>query len=343
MTEPRRVAILYNQPRDTAPAEERDVLVQVAAVHHALRSLGHDVVPLGCCLNLESVRQRLEQIRPDAVFNLVESLWGTDRLVLLITLLLDALEIAYTGAGTEATYLTTNKLLAKQLLRQSGLPTPDYLPAPTPATAAPISLTAPPGVAARRWIVKPVWEHASFGMTDDSVVWSTGDTDLLPRIEQREQATRRAHFAEVFIEGREFNLSLLATDGPVPDVLPPAEIDFGAFPAGKPRIVGYQAKWDDRSSEYHQTPRVFDFDAADQELLAQLRHLSRSCWSVFGLRGYARIDFRVDESGRPWILEVNTNPCLSGDAGFAAALIQAGIGYDEAIQRILQDAAVPSL
>ena len=338
MTDSQRVAILYNQPRDTAPAEERDVLVQVAAVHHALRSLGHDVVPLGCCLNLESVRQRLQQIRPDVVFNLVESLWGTDRLVLLVTLLLDALEMPYTGAGTEAAYQTVNKLLAKQRMHQAGLPTPDWL---TATDAAPDAASSRPSEA-RRWIVKPVWEHASFGMTDDSVVHAAEAAGLLQQIEQRQQATRRAHFAEVFIEGREFNLSLLATEGPVPEVLPPAEIDFAAFPAGKPRIVGYQAKWDDRSSEYHQTPRVFDFDAADQRLLDQLRHLSRSCWRLFGLRGYARVDFRVDETGRPWILEINTNPCLSGDAGFAAALVQAGISYDEAIQRILHDAVAPS-
>ena len=67
--------------------------------------------------------------------------------------------------------------------------------------------------------------------------------------------------------------------------------------------------------------------------------LALACWHLFALRGYARVDFRVDESGEPWILEVNTNPCLSLDAGFAAAVERAGLGFADAIARIL--AATP--
>jgi D-alanine-D-alanine ligase len=69
-----------------------------------------------------------------------------------------------------------------------------------------------------------------------------------------------------------------------------------------------------------------------------LSRLAIACWHHFGLRGYARVDFRVDGHGRPWILEVNPNPCLSLDAGFAAAIERAGMTYDEAIGRIVQDA-----
>jgi hypothetical protein len=66
------------------------------------------------------------------------------------------------------------------------------------------------------------------------------------------------HFAEQFIDGREFNLSLLA--GPNgPDVLPPAEIEFINFATGKPRIVGHDAKWNESTMEYINTPRRFDF------------------------------------------------------------------------------------
>ena len=58
----------------------------------------------------------------------------------------------------------------------------------------------------------------------------------------------------------------------------------------------------------------------------------------FDLHGYARVDFRVDGEGRPWILEVNANPCLSPDAGFAAALARADIPFHDAVARILDDA-----
>ncbi len=158
--------------------------------------------------------------------------------------------------------------------------------------------------------------------------------NLLQQIVDQQRRHGRPLFAEQFIEGREFNISLLAGE-----VLPPAEIDFRAFPAGKPRIVGQRAKWDIGSFEYEQTPRRFDFPAADNRLLQILAELSRRCWELFELDGFARVDFRVDEAGSPWILEVNVNPCLSPDAGFAAALSEAGIGYDEAVRRILSRAS----
>ena len=123
------------------------------------------------------------------------------------------------------------------------------------------------------------------------------------------------------------------------EVLPPAEIEFRAFPIDRPRIVGYQAKWDEQSVEYQQTPRRFDFPPGDWPLLNRLRELSQQCWNRFGLRGYARVDFRVDADGVPWILEINTNPCLSPNAGFAAAVQQAGIPYEQVLARILN--AVP--
>jgi D-alanine-D-alanine ligase len=125
-------------------------------------------------------------------------------------------------------------------------------------------------------------------------------------------------------------------DGPRgPEVLPPAEIDFSAFPAGKPRIVGFDAKWDADSFAYTNTPRQFDFSASDRGLLERLSDLARKCWTSFGLAGYARVDFRVDEWGEPWILEINGNPCLSPDAGFAAAVERASIGYTRAVERIV--------
>jgi D-alanine-D-alanine ligase len=121
-------------------------------------------------------------------------------------------------------------------------------------------------------------------------------------------------------------------------VLSPAEIVFEAYADAKPRVVGYRAKWDEASFEYHHTPRRFEFEPHDARLLAELKRLALECWTCFGLRGYARVDFRVDGEGRPWVLEVNTNPCLSPDAGFAAALERAGISFQDAIARILADA-----
>ena len=146
----------------------------------------------------------------------------------------------------------------------------------------------------------------------------------------------RPCFAERFIRGREFNLSVLS--GPAePEVLSPAEIDFSAFPPGKAHMVGYRAKWVEESFEFANTPRRFEFPTSDAKLLAQLERLARETFQVMGLSGYARVDFRVDAEG-PWILEVNANPCISPDAGFAAALEHSGIRYRDAIGRIVSAA-----
>lgn len=118
-------------------------------------------------------------------------------------------------------------------------------------------------------------------------------------------------------------------------VLPVAEIRFVDYPPDKPRLVGYAAKWQVDSFEYLHTPRSFEANRTEPELMARLREVAIRCWRCLGLSGYARVDFRVDTAGRVWVLEVNTNPCLSADAGFAAALDAAGHGYDWGIARIL--------
>jgi len=61
------------------------------------------------------------------------------------------------------------------------------------------------------------------------------------------------------------------------------------------------------------------------------------CWNVFGLRGYARVDLRVDQAGNPLVIEVNANPCISPDSGLVAATIEAGIPMTEVISRIISD------
>ncbi|MCA9064035.1 MAG: GNAT family N-acetyltransferase [Planctomycetaceae bacterium] len=323
------VVVLHNAVANDASAEERDVLTQRDAVTAALTSSGHQISTLACTLNLEDIRQRLMATHPDVVFNLVESLGGTDRLMILIPELLEASGISFTGAGSVAMAATASKLITKQHLRQAGLPTAPWM-----------TLNCDPStiqVASHRWILKPVWEHASVGMDDDSVVIAASSSDLRQRLLQLESATGRACFAEEFIEGREFNLSILAGT-----VLPPAEIDFSAWPDDKPRIVGHRAKWDEESFEYQQTPRRFDFPDSDGPLLQELCRLAQHCHQVFQLSGYARVDFRVDAAGRPWILEINVNPCLSPDAGFAAAVEQSGQSFEEAIRLILQDAVSPA-
>ena len=266
-------------------------------------------------------------------FNLVESLGGSDRLGFLVPAVLEVHGFACTGSSAEAILVTGDKPRAKVRLVEAGLPTPDWVTAEA-GEEPHLRRNRRRSCTGGTYIVKAIWEHASLEMDEASVVPGAASECGLKTLAERIQAREQPSFAEAFVEGREFNLSLLASeDGP--EILPPAEIDFSAFPEGVPRIVGYRAKWNETSFEYNHTPRRFDFSPNDEAILRDLRNLAGACWNLFGLRGYARVDFRVDPTGQPWILEINTNPCLSPDAGFAAALERASTDFDSAVERIL--------
>ncbi len=320
-----KVVVIHGEVAADAGRDELDVLTQVEFVCRGLAALGHEPSALPASLNLAQAARAIAELGPAMAFNLVESISGRGSLIHIVPALLDSLRLPYTGAGTEAMMLTSNKLLAKQWLAAAGLPTPPWFTASE--TAENLRIEGP-------WLVKSVWEHASIGLDEDSVLPDADREKLLGEMERRRESLGGACLAEAFIDGREFNLSLLAgVNGP--ECLPPAEIRFDAYPPGKIRVVGYRSKWEEGSFEFNHTPRSFEFPETDAALLARLKELALKCWRLFNLRGYARVDFRVDREGRPWILEVNANPCLSPDAGFAAATIRAGLTVPEVLKRII--------
>ncbi|MGW8186220.1 MAG: D-alanine--D-alanine ligase family protein [Desulfobacterales bacterium] len=333
-----RVAVVHNVVTDDSAPDERDVLVQTGSVLNALGHLAHEVFTVPCSLDLDRVKDWLEQIRPDIVFNLVESIGGQGRLAHLFPALLDTMGLPYTGSSTLTLLVTTHKIMAKELLANSGLRTPAWI-GPFP----PERLSLTPAESLRRrapgsdhWIVKSVWEHASFGMEEDALLATVAEAEIETILRKRAPRLGGSCFAEAFVDGREFNLAVLGgPDGP--QILPAAEIIFDGYDVHKPKIVGYRAKWAEDSYEYHHTPRRFEFPFEDNDLLARLAADALECWRIFGIGGFARVDFRIDSHGTPWILEVNANPCLSPDAGFAAALSQAGLSYPDAVERILED------
>ena len=330
------VAIVHDTVTDADAPDARDVIAQADAVARALTMRGHSSCRISCSLNLLDVEAELRRRQVDLVFNLVESIGGQGRLIHLFPFCLDAMALPYTGARAEAMVLTSGKILAKEWMAAAAIPTPAWIgPWPGHDTSVHGS-DAGEGT----WIIKSVWEHASIGLDGQSIVKKSSPATVFPLLRSRAPLLGGACFAERFIAGREFNLSLLS--GPRgPDVLPPAEIIFDGYTDTMPRIVDYRAKWDEVAFEYHHTPRQFDFDSSDQGLLGRLKALALQCWDRFGLHGYARVDFRVDPAGNPWVLEINANPCLSPDAGFAAALDRAGIAYADAIGRIVDDGMPP--
>ncbi len=322
-----KVVILHDRITEESREDERDALVQAGVVSDALSKLGYDPLILAFELGTPSVVEALKIVRPAFVFNLVESVNGQGRLIHLAPALLEALGIPYTGVPADAMLTTSNKILAKQILSGTKIATPLWFSGSGLEDASRFVKT--------RYIVKSVWEHASIGLDDNSVCEPESYGDLMERLAEAARRLGGKCFAETYIEGREFSIPLLAGPQGV-EVLPPAEIHFMGYAEGKPRVVGYPAKWDAGSFEYHNTPRSFDFPPEDAPLLTRLEALSRACWRLFGLRGYARVDVRVDADGCPWVLETNANPCLSPDAGFAAALERGGIRFVDAIERIVR-------
>lgn len=323
-----KVVLLHSELSDVVSKDEEDVLVQVERVDKALRDFHYDVEVLPFSMNLAAVEAGLKQVQPQFVFNLVETVGGSGRLIHAAPSLLDHLGIRYTGAPTEAAFITSNKILAKKIMLQSGVPTPVWL-----------DLSAfgdNPAFEQGHYIVKSLWEHASVGLDEDSVVYAENREALFREMCRRKEPLGGNCFAEAYIEGREFNISLLGGCSEEPTVLPAAEIRFEEYPADKKKVVGYRAKWETESFEYRNTRRSFEFAVRDESLLNKLETTARECWRIFGLRGYARVDFRVDHAGKLWVLEVNTNPCLSPDSGFTAATERAGLSFHSVVQRIIE-------
>jgi D-alanine-D-alanine ligase len=306
---------------DTRP-DEIDTLNAAQAVEDALRRLGYATEIIALDLDLRPL-ESLARRRPLTVFNLVDAMRGDTRLAPMVPAVLEDLGVAYTGTRTSAWLGTLSKLATKQTLRSHGLPTPTWS-----EDGKGLDFEG-------RVIVKPVFEHGSLGLDASSVVKGAAAAQA---IKERALRWNTEHFAEGYIEGREFNLAVIERDGTA-EVLPIAEMLFEGFAANEPRIVGYDAKWAPESPAYVGTPRRFGLERQEPALAADLAALARACWSCFGLTGYARVDFRVDARYAPFILEVNVNPCLSPDAGFAAAAREAGLSYPALMGRIVEGAA----
>jgi D-alanine-D-alanine ligase len=267
----------------------------------------------------------VDEEQPDCVFNLVESVSGTSRLIHVPPIYLEELRIPYTGCPAHAIELSNDKVLAKHILQLLNVPTPRW--------GTPKTLPANEG---GTWIVKAQHEHASFGLTQANVV--QGTNAAIARAHELAQEHKIEWIIEEFIDGREFNVSMVETpDGP--RVLPSAEIVFQNYGTDLHKIIDYRAKWDDTSFEYQNTVRRAEFSAADRNLLKDLEEISLKVWKGFDLRGWARVDFRIDTANNPFVIDVNANPDLSLDAGFMAAAGRAQIAPHEAI-RMITDAAL---
>jgi D-alanine-D-alanine ligase len=324
----KKVVILHSDVPPDAGEDELDCLRQADTISGALRKLGYDPVLMPFVLDLSRTSQALTGMRPEFVFNLVETVNTKGSLIHLAPALLDYLNIPYTGCGTDAMFLTSNKPLAKEMMQLAGISTPAWI-----SSRGVYSGEAPSAT----YLLKASWEDASVGLDEDSIFTLHETKDIVALMADRKKKIGGPCFAEAYIDGREFNMALIAGKSGV-QALPPAEMQFFGYAPGKLKLLDYRAKWVEGTFEYENTSRTMDFSAKDDQLIANLQDIAKHCWNLFGLRGYARVDFRIDNTGKPWVLEINANPCLSLEAGFAFAVERAALQYSEAIELIVNDA-----
>ena len=317
-----KVAIVHDRILPDARIDEQDAMLQAELVRRLLAELGHESVRIEASAELETLTQQLRDAGAELVVNLVESLEGVAEHIHLVPRWLESLGLPFSGGGSAAIRATSSKLEAKRRLRAAGLPTPDWIEPGAPAPRA-----------VRSYILKPIWEDASIAI-DDAAVVEAGGEDLERLLRERAAQVGRAVFAEAYVEGRDLNVGLLAKTGGI-EVLPPGEVVFERWPAGKPRLYGFAAKWDPRSLEWDRTDMIFDCASREPALAARLERLVRACAAEFGLSGYARVDFRVDERGEPFVLEINSNPCLSPDSGYLEAAALVNLTPRDVLARIL--------
>ena len=314
-----KIAILYNEPVAGSGADDWDVLDQVVAVENAMRKLEIPFKRLGIHSGFMQQVEDLSNEGIRRVFNLVEAIGNKGELNYFVPALLNLKKIAYTGNPLEALFITTSKRLTKQILQQNGIPVPLEL---KPSDWKQMI----PGT---RYILKPVWEDGSAGITGESVFTFNGLPTALVS-----NANDPYWMIEEFIDGREFNISVLSGETG-PEILPLAEMTFRDFGPHRPRIVDYNAKWKEGSFEYENTIRVFPDLSDNPQLFNKLIQATRDTWNCLGLNGYARVDVRVDKSGNVFVLEANANPCISPGSGFAAASEKAGYSFTEVVGRML--------
>jgi D-alanine-D-alanine ligase len=308
-------------------AERPDLEVPAAAMEEALRSRGHGVIVRPFDAEVARFADALDAIEPDVVLNLCEGVGGQAGFEVHVCALLELLGVPFTGSGPVTLALCLDKERAKAILAARELPTPRHRVFGIEGAIDDSGLRYP-------LIVKPIGEDASVGIEFDGVV--ADRCSLERRVAAVAGRFGGRALVEEFVDGRELNVAILPGAGGL-DVLPIAEIDFSAYRDGWPRILSYEAKWSVSSEAYRKSVPVCPAPLSP-DVAARVREVALRSFEAMGCTGYARVDLRLDARSNPFVLEVNPNPDLSPDAGFARAARVAGLGYPDLLLRVIEGA-----
>lgn len=335
-----KVAILYNTfegyeeypganaeaaltNKKTKKKKKKKKKTDIEAIADALRELGHEPSTIAID-GRPATLTRVRRSDADLFFNLVESYAGDDTMEMHFAAYLDLVGKKYTGAGPQGSYLAMDKSIAKMIMRYHEL----YVPYSAVVNKGRVEHAQDIHFPV---IVKPAAEDASKGIDAASVVNSV--KDLLERISYIHDEFGSAALLEEYIEGREIYAAVLGNDRP--EALPLVELDLSKLPDGMPRIAGYEVKFDVNTEAYKKTKSAPARDL-DEETTSRIQEAAVTAFRALKLRDYGRLDLRVTEGGKVYVIEANPNPWLDPAAEFAMAAKESGRSYTDVIAQIVE-------
>ncbi|MGE0455318.1 MAG: D-alanine--D-alanine ligase [Vicinamibacteria bacterium] len=305
--------------RDVANAEwktEWDVV-------QALRARGHEVRALGVGDQLGAIREAIAEWKPDICFNLLEGFASVPGWDLNVVAWLEMQGVRYTGSNPRGLLLSRDKALAKKVLAYHRIPVADFVVVPQGRVVRrPKRLRFP-------LIVKSLTLDASIGISQASVV--EDEDKLRERVRFIHESIGTPALVEQYIDGRELYVGVLGNQRL--RVLPVWELDFARMPEESRRIATERLKW---SLSYRTRHKIVSGPAELPEPLARrIGALCKRAYRSLMISGYARMDLRLGEDGRAWLLEANPNPQLANGEDFADAAAKGGLDYGPLLERIL--------
>lgn len=326
-----KILICYNSPvsifpiyngkpadekSDSKDLSEHSFASNMMEIENHLRTFFSDVSSLAVDRDVNRTIQEITKYNPDAILNFVESVEGIAHYEYCMAGLYELLEYEYTGNVPQTLGNCLNKKRTKEILYSNGIKTPRAI-ALSPNqkfTRKDINLNYP-------LILKLIDEDASIGISENSVV--NNYRELRKHYTFLTETYNKKLIVEEYIVGRELNCAVLGGK-----TLPISEIDFTGLPENLPKIVTYDGKWIEGSTYYNYTKPVCPANIEEVKE-KQIKEIAVDAYNVLGCRDYARVDIRLSDDGIPYVIEVNPNPDVSSDSGFARAAAASGKNYSE--------------
>ncbi len=317
------VGIIYNIKKSAVKSEvpdmdaEYDNIETVHAIRGALEAAGYDTILLEADATLP---ETLARTRISIAFNIAEGLRGRGREA-EVPALCNLYDIPFTGSDEVALGISLDKAMCKRLISTYGVRTPHFALLTTASDAEGATLRFPV-------IVKPNAEGSSKGVSEHCVVNSR--EELREAVENGINAYGGAMLAEEYISGREFTVGMLG-NGSDTRIFPPMEIIFRKNTQKDYRVYSYQVKQDYKQYIDYKSPADIT-----PETCEEMKNAAKTVFDALGCQDFARADFRMNDDGEIYFIEINPLPGLApGYSDFPMLAQFAGVPYSELVPAIL--------